>query len=68
MENELTQEDIDTLEYFWLDGDLEESITFVDKQEQIKVQLPELWAAWANYKQSIQMMDKAFANLWRFKQ
>lgn len=55
---DLTQEDIETLKYFWNEKeDIERYSDFEKIKPQLKKQFPELLKAWNNYKVSIKIMN-----------
>lgn len=60
----LTEEQIDTLKYFWqYNRDLERYCDFEKLKPQIKEQLPCLYKAWEDYKEVIQRLDILTENM-----
>ena len=62
--NNLTEEEINDLKYFWEDkGDLERYCHFEGLKPKIQQQFPELLKAWYDYKASIGIMNAVIKNL-----
>ena len=62
--NELTEEDISMLKYFWEEkGDIERYTAFKELKPIIQEHHPELLKAWSDYKASIKIMDAVVNSL-----